>query len=152
MKTKYFTILSMSAICLWLGLWGYWKDCALIQNIAAITGLLDMTALETILIADRWRHTEQYVSNADKSYKLAHKNDNYLNKILQIGFVEKNVYTFTFILTSGLRSSLGCLFWMEIRKFVLCEKYRYGLSLSTDVWYVLHHSLYSGKFCSSKKN
>ena len=52
--------------------------------------------------ADRWRHTEQYVSNADKSYKLAHKNDNYLNKILQIGFVEKNVYTFTFILTSGL--------------------------------------------------
>ena len=85
MKTKYFTILSMSAICLWLGLWGYWKDCALIQNIAAIIGLLDMTALETILIADRWRHTEQYVSNADKSYKLAHKND-----------------TFTFILTSGL--------------------------------------------------
>jgi len=102
MKIKYFTILTMSIICLWLGLWGYRKDCTLIQNIAAITGLLDMVVLEIILIADRWKYTEQCVSNADKLYKLVHKNDDYLNQILQMNFVENNVFTFTFILTSGL--------------------------------------------------
>ena len=102
MNTKYLTLLGLSTICLWLGLWGYCKDCVVIQNVAAVTGLLSLTALETMLIADSWKKTKQYLSDADKSYKLAHEDACYIDKVLQMDYVEKNVYTFFFIWISGL--------------------------------------------------
>ena len=43
-----------------------------------------------------------YLSDADKSYKLAHEDACYVDKVLQMDYVEKNVYTFCFVWISGL--------------------------------------------------
>ena len=66
MNTKYLILLGLSIICLWLGLWGYCKDSVVIQNVAAVTGLLSLTALETMLIADSWKKTKQYLVTVKK--------------------------------------------------------------------------------------
>lgn len=92
----------MSTILLWVGLWLYCKDCIIVRNIAAVAGLLDMTISEIIFIANKWVRNEQAISEAVKSYVLAHENDNPLDRILQMNFIEKNVYTFVFSFTSAM--------------------------------------------------
>ena len=61
-----------------------------------------MTISEIIFIANKWERNEQTISEAEKSYVLAHENDNPLDRILQTSFIEKNVYTFIFSFTSGM--------------------------------------------------
>lgn len=102
MKKKYLNLLSKSTILLWVGLWLYCEDCIIVRNIAAVAGLLDMTISEIIFIASKWEYIEQCVSRADEAYKLTHKTENPLNRILQMNFIEKNVYTFVFSFTSGM--------------------------------------------------
>lgn len=102
MKKKYLNLLSMSTILPWIGLWLYCKDCIIVRNIAAVAGLLDMTISEIIFIASKWERTEQCVIKAEESYELAHKTENPLNRVLQMNFIEKNVYTFVFSFTSGM--------------------------------------------------
>lgn len=102
MKKKFLNLLSMSTILLWIGLWICCDDCIIVRNIAAVAGLLDMTISEIIFIASKWKYIEQDISRADEAYKLAHKNENPLNRILQMNFIEKNVYTFVFSFTSGI--------------------------------------------------
>ena len=102
MKKKYLNLLSMSTILLWVGLWLYCEDCIIVRNIAAVAGLLDMTITEIIFIANKWERNEQAISEAEKSYVLAHENDNFLDRILQMNLIEKNVYTFVFSFTSGM--------------------------------------------------
>lgn len=102
MKKKCWDLLSMSTIFLWLSIWICCDDCVIVRNIAAIAGLLDITISEIIFIANKWERIEQCVSKAEESYTLAHKNDNPLNRVLQMNFIEKNVYTFVFSFTSGL--------------------------------------------------
>lgn len=92
----------MSTIVLWIGLWLCCKDCIIVQNIAAVGGLLDMTISEIIFIANKWERNERSISEAEKSYVLAHENDNPLDRILQMNFIEKNVYTFVFSFTSAI--------------------------------------------------
>ena len=92
----------MSTIFLWLAIWICSDDCIIVRNIAAVAGLLDMTITEIIFIANKWERNEQAISEAAKSYVLAHENDNPLDRILQMNFIEKNVYTFVFSFTSGL--------------------------------------------------
>ena len=79
----------MSTILLWVGLWLYCEDCIIDRNIAAVAGLLDMTISEIIFIASKWEYIEQNISRADEAYKLAHKTENPLNRILQMNFIEK---------------------------------------------------------------
>lgn len=102
MKKKCWNLLSMSTIFLWLAIWICSDDCIIVRNIAAVAGLLDMTITEIIFIANKWERNEQAISEAAKSYVLAHENDNPLDRILQMNFIEKNVYTFVFSFTSGL--------------------------------------------------
>ena len=92
----------MSTILLWVGLWLYCEDCIIVRNIAAVAGLSDMIITEIIFIANKWVRNEQAISEAEKSYVLAHENDNPLDRILQMNFIEKNVYTFVFSFTSGM--------------------------------------------------
>lgn len=101
-EKKYLNLLSMSTILLWVGLWLYCEDCIIVRNIAAVAGLLDMTISEIIFIASKWKYIEQCISRAEEAYKLAHKTENPLNRILQMNFIEKNVYTFVFSFTSGI--------------------------------------------------
>ena len=102
MKKKCWNLLSMSTIFLWLAIWICSDDCIIVRNIAAVAGLLDMTITEIIFIANKWERNEQAISEAAKSYVLAHENDNPLDRILQMNFIEKNVYTFVFSFTSGM--------------------------------------------------
>ena len=102
MKKMCWDLLSMSTIFLWLSIWIWCDDCVIVRNIAAVAGLLDMTVSEIIFIANKWKRIEQCVSKAEESYTLAHKNENPLNRVLQMNFIEKNVYTFVFSFTSGM--------------------------------------------------
>ena len=92
----------MSTIFLWLAIWICCDDCIIVRNIAAVAGLSDMIITEIIFIASKWEYIEQDISRADEAYKLAHKTENPLNRILQTNFIEKNVYTFIFSFTSGM--------------------------------------------------
>lgn len=87
MKKKCWDLLSMSTIFLWLSIWICCDDCVIVRNIAAIAGLLDITISEIIFIANKWERIEQCVSKAEESYTLAHKNDNPLNRVLQMNFI-----------------------------------------------------------------
>lgn len=102
MKKIYLNLLSMSTILLWVGLWLYCEDCIIVRNIAAVAGLSDMIITEIIFIVNKWVRNEQAISEAVKSYVLAHEYDNPLDRILQMNFIEKNVYTFVFSFTSGM--------------------------------------------------
>lgn len=102
MKKKCWNLLSMSTIFLWLAIWICCDDCIIVRNIAAVAGLLDMTITEIIFIVNKWERNEQAISEAEKSYVLAHENDNSLDRILKMNFIEKNVYTFVFSFTSGM--------------------------------------------------
>lgn len=138
-------ILSLTCVlCLWIGLWSYCKECKPVQNIAFVVGLLSMTVLEAILISERWKYMEHSVNNADKSYKSAHKNDDYLDKVSQMFFIEKNVYTLTFVLIDGMAMvceaalaaylgwKYGRLFFIEKVGMVLVFLQEFG------VFYTLH--------------